>query len=144
VIAREPSHREPGPPDRLFAYGTLVPRDPDRIKSEGWERDAVRGRLFDLGAYPGLVDLGDKSADLVEGFVRPVEEDELRDRLDPYEGVDEGLYRRERVTTQSGRLAWIYIYARPLPLGARGPLVRWEGPRAGLDADGRSGDDRCP
>jgi indolepyruvate decarboxylase len=144
VIARQPSHGEPSQPVQLFAYGTLVPRDPDRLASEGWESDAVRGRLFDLGPYPALVDLDDPTADWVEGFVRPVEEAELRDRLDPYEGVDEGPYRRERVTTQSGRLAWIYIYARPLPLGARGPLVRWEGPRAGLAAEGRSGDDRCP
>jgi gamma-glutamylcyclotransferase (GGCT)/AIG2-like uncharacterized protein YtfP len=144
VIAREPSHREPGQPVHLFAYGTLVPRDPERRAIEGWEGDSVRGRLIDLGAYPGVVDLDDPMAGWVEGFVRPVDEDELRDRLDPYEGVDDGLYRRERVTTEAGRLAWIYFYARPLPLGARGPLVRWEGPHAGLDADGRSGDDRCP
>jgi gamma-glutamylcyclotransferase (GGCT)/AIG2-like uncharacterized protein YtfP len=144
VAGRQPNLREPGPPDRLFAYGTLIPRDPDRLASEGSERDSVRGRLFDLGPYPGLVDLDDPTAPRVEGFVRPVEEAELRDRLDPFEGVDEGLYRRERVTTQSGRLVWIYIYARPLPIGARGPLVRWEGPLEGLAAEDRSGDDRCP
>ena len=46
-------------------------------------------------------------------------------RLDPYEGVDEGLYRREATTTRAGRFAWIYVYARPLPAVAVGPFDRW-------------------
>ena len=115
------------PPRLLFAYGTLVPAEPGRRSAEGWEPDAVRGRLYDLGPYPGLVDLDDPVAPLVEGFVRPVDEAELVDRLDPYEGVDEGLYRREATTTRAGRHVWIYVYARPLPAVAVGPLDRWGG-----------------
>jgi gamma-glutamylcyclotransferase (GGCT)/AIG2-like uncharacterized protein YtfP len=118
---------ESGSPQLLFAYGTLVPLDQSRRDAEGWIADAVRGRLYDLGPYPGLVDLDDPAASWVEGFVRPVDVLQLQERLDPYEGVDDGLYRRERALTRSGRLVWVYIYARPLPEGVRGPFDRWEG-----------------
>jgi gamma-glutamylcyclotransferase (GGCT)/AIG2-like uncharacterized protein YtfP len=123
---------DPQSPPLLFAYGTLKPGGPEAEAAGGWSADAVRGRLFDLGPYPALVDLGDPSAGWVEGFVRPVGESEIRDRLDPYEGVGEGLYRRVASMTRAGRLAWVYVYARPLPRGARGLLTRWEGPRDAL------------
>src|SRR5438874_1983805 len=114
-------------PRLLFAYGTLTPDGPEAEALGGWSADSVRGRLFDLGPYPGLVDLGDPAGGWVDGFVRPVEESELLDRLDPYEGVSEGLYRRSVAVTRAGRVAWVYVYARPLPAVARGPLVRWDG-----------------
>jgi gamma-glutamylcyclotransferase (GGCT)/AIG2-like uncharacterized protein YtfP len=136
-------------PMLLFAYGTLAPRDPEAAALGGWAADGVRGRLFDLGPYPGLVDCGDPAAGWVEGYVRPVGQDELTGRLDPYEGVDEGLYRRVAATTRAGRRAWVYEYARPLPPNARGPMTRWDGPRDVLDrGPGRAtirpspGDDR--
>ncbi len=122
-----------GLPRLLFAYGTLVPRDPSRRVAQGWLVDAIRGRLFDLGPYPGVVDLDEPSAPWVEGFTRPVEELELRDRLDPYEAVDEGLYRRLSTTTRSGRRAWIYVYARPIPASAH-EITAWNGPRLGHSA----------
>jgi gamma-glutamylcyclotransferase (GGCT)/AIG2-like uncharacterized protein YtfP len=112
-------------PTLLFAYGTLAPQGTGRAAAEGWMADRVRGRLYDLGLYPGLIDCGDPAAPWVEGFVRFVAEDELTRRLDPYEGVDQGLYRRVSTTTEAGRLVWVYVYARPLPPGARGPLARW-------------------
>jgi gamma-glutamylcyclotransferase (GGCT)/AIG2-like uncharacterized protein YtfP len=115
-------------PTLLFAYGTLAPDGPEAAAREGWVADGVRGRLFDLGPYPALVDCDDPAAGWVEGYVRPVDPNELTGRLDPYEGVDEGLYRRVAATTRAGRRAWIYAYARPLPASARGPLTRWRGP----------------
>jgi gamma-glutamylcyclotransferase (GGCT)/AIG2-like uncharacterized protein YtfP len=111
----------------LFAYGTLVPAESTDRDAAGWTPDAVRGRLYDLGPYPGLVDLDDPAAPWVGGFVKPVEESVLTDHLDPYEGVDEGLYRREATTTRAGRPAWVYVYARRLPAGARGPIEVWRG-----------------
>lgn len=116
-------------PQWLFAYGTLMPADREAAELSGWRRDAVRGRLFDLGPYPALVDLDDPSAGWVEGFVRPVKADELVSRLDPWEGVDDGLYRRVETTTRGSCRVWIYVYNRPVPDGARGPLVRWDGQR---------------
>jgi gamma-glutamylcyclotransferase (GGCT)/AIG2-like uncharacterized protein YtfP len=117
-------------PTLLFAYGTLAPEGPEQASRDGWEADAVRGRLFDLGPYPALVDQGDPDGGWVEGYVRPVDPAELIEHLDPYEGVDEGLYRRVAAETRGGRRAWVYVYARPLPPTARGPLSRWDGPRA--------------
>jgi gamma-glutamylcyclotransferase (GGCT)/AIG2-like uncharacterized protein YtfP len=110
----------------LFAYGTLVPRETERLAREGWLPDAVRGRLYDLGSYPGLVDLDDPVAGWVEGYVRPIELEELEGPLDRFEEVDQGLYRRVRTTTRDERRVWVYVYARPLPPNARGPLRRWQ------------------
>lgn len=115
-------------PTLLFAYGTLGPSSPAEAVRGGWEADAIRGRLFDLGPYPALVDCGADSAGWVEGFVREVSARELIERLDPYEGVDEGLYRRVVATTRGGRAVWVYEFAGRLPAGARGPLSRWRDP----------------
>ena len=109
----------------LFVYGTLGPRDDEDARSGRWTPDAVRGRLYDLGLYPALVDCADPTADWSEGYVRVVEPRELTERLDPYEGVDEGLYRRIEVQTRGGSRVWVYEYAQPLPATARGPLARW-------------------
>jgi gamma-glutamylcyclotransferase (GGCT)/AIG2-like uncharacterized protein YtfP len=113
----------------LFAYGTLMPADAAAAAREGWQPDAVRGRLFDLGPYPALIDLDDPEAGWVEGFVRPVDRDELEGRLDSWEDVAGGLYRRVETTTRSDRRVWVYVYDRPLPPRARGPLARWDGLR---------------
>ncbi len=117
-------------PTLLFAYGTLAPDDPASAVDGGWVADRVRGRLYDLGPYPALFDCGDAHANWVEGYVRSVGSDELTERLDPYEGVDEGLYRRVTAKTEAGRLVWVYVYSRPLPPGARGPLTCWARPRS--------------
>jgi gamma-glutamylcyclotransferase (GGCT)/AIG2-like uncharacterized protein YtfP len=118
-----------GEPDLLFAYGTLGPRNARDSALGGWVPDAVRGRLFDLGPYPALVDLDAPDAGWVEGDVRPVSRRELVERLDPYEGVPEGLYRRASTITRAGRHVWVYVYLSSPPQYARGPLSRWPGPR---------------
>ena len=117
----------------LFAYGTLMPADHEAAQREGWRPDVVRGRLFDLGPYPALVDLDDAGAGWVEGFVRPVDANELETRLDPWEEVDRGLYRRAEATTRSSCRVWVYVYNQPLPPGALGPMDRWEGRRRAPD-----------
>src|SRR5579875_1643695 len=112
----------------LFAYGTLMPADREAAARDGWLPDAVRGRLFDLGPHPALIDLDDPDAGWVEGFVRPTDLQELRSRLDPWEEVERGLYRRAGTISRAGLPVWVYVYNRPLPPGARGPLDRWDGP----------------
>ena len=112
----------------LFAYGTLIPAGTVLLESEGWVADAVRGRLYDLGAYPALVDLDDPAAGWVQGYVRPVTMEELEGPLDRYEEVGRGLYRRVRATTREDRNVWVYVYSRPLPPEKRGPLDRWPAP----------------
>ena len=113
----------------LFAYGTLMPANREAAEHQGWHPDAVRGRLFDLGPYPALVDLDDPTAGWVEGFVRPVDLLELETRLDPWEEVEQGMYRRVETVTRASRRVWVYVYNRPLPHGARGPLDCWDGQR---------------
>lgn len=123
----DPGPAPPREPELLFAYGTLSPG----FEAAGarWEPDAVRGRLFDLGPYPVLVDLDDPTAGWVIGHVRPVSRRELEERLDPYEdAVAGGEFRRVTTSTRLGRAVWIYVYARPLPPTARGPLARWRRP----------------
>ncbi len=115
----------------LFAYGTLMPADDDAAERDGWRPDAVRGRLFDLGPYPALVDLDDPGTGWVEGYVRPVSLEELETRLDLWEEVDEGVYRRTETVTRGSCRVWVYVYNRPLPPTARGPLARWHGWRRG-------------
>ena len=119
-------------PTLLFAYGTLSPGSPAAAAHAGWEPDSVRGRLFDLGAYPALVDCGDPAAGWVHGYVRPVDVDDLQGRLDSYEGVSDGLYRRVEALSKARRRVWVYVYSRPIPSEARGPLEQWEGRRTGL------------
>jgi len=109
----------------LFAYGTLSPENSEVARAEGWVEDAVRGRLFDLGPYPALVDHDDPRAGWVEGYVRSVAWEQLTGSIDSYEGVGEGLYRRVSVATRGGRQVWVYVYASPLPSTAIGPLSRW-------------------
>lgn len=130
-------------PTLLFAYGTLAPRDPETAARGGWAADGVRGRLFDLGLYPALIDLDDPGADWVEGYVRSVDPAELAGPLDTYEGVAAGLYRRAATTTRAGLRAWVYVYARPLPATARGPLARWRGLRP-RESEKAQGDERWP
>ena len=108
----------------LFAYGTLGPAfEP---LAGDWEADAVRGRLYDLGPHPILVGWDDPSAGWVEGHVRALLPGELTERLDPYEGVGEGPFRRIVCTTRAGRTSWVYVYTEDVPEGARGPLSRWD------------------
>jgi gamma-glutamylcyclotransferase (GGCT)/AIG2-like uncharacterized protein YtfP len=106
-----------------------MPANPESAARDGWQPDAVRGRLFDLGPYPALIDLDVPGTGWVEGFVRIVSDGELENQLDGWEGVDEGLYRREQATTRSDRRVWVYVYNQPLPQHARGPLTRWHGSR---------------
>lgn len=113
----------------LFAYGTLMPLDFQSAAQDGWSGDAVRGRLYDLGDYPVLVDLVDPTAGWVEGFVRAVDRAELEGPLDTFEQVDEGYYRRVEALTRNQRRVWVYVYARPVPTDAIGPLIRWSGRR---------------
>jgi gamma-glutamylcyclotransferase (GGCT)/AIG2-like uncharacterized protein YtfP len=109
----------------LFVYGTLAPESPDVALREGWLEDAVRGRLYDLGPYPALVNHEDPEAGWVEGYVRPVAWEQFTGSLDSYEGVGEGLYRRALVQTRAGRQVWVYVFAQPVPQSAIGPLPRW-------------------
>jgi len=95
----------------LFAYGTLM---------RGYARHRVlasaatfvgagrvRGRLLDLGRYPGLVD----GAGNVRGEIYRLDDPELLAVLDREEGYNFDR-RRATITLASGRRAraWVYRY----------------------------------
>jgi gamma-glutamylcyclotransferase (GGCT)/AIG2-like uncharacterized protein YtfP len=109
----------------LFVYGTLLPgRAPTEITPTLRRLRAVgdgfvRGRLYDLGEYPGVV--LDETGEKIPGKIfRLPEEPEVLKRLDEYEEFDaaqpEGsLFVRKEwpVTRRSGSkklICWVYVY----------------------------------
>ncbi len=115
----------------LFVYGTLR-EDAGHEMYHVLARHAsfvgvatVRGELYSLGEYPGLVPRSD-AADLVTGElyeIRPDEVERTLSVLDDYEGLGEEdaqsyEYRRELVpvTLNDGRQvhAWAYVLNRSL------------------------------
>jgi len=120
---------------RLFAYGTLMRGyGLHAVLARGataMGEGTVRGRLLDLGRYPGLID----GAGRVRGEVYRLDDPELLPVLDREEGYN-FVRRRGVVTLADGRRvrAWLYRYrgprerARPIPDGdyrrARPPAAR--------------------
>lgn len=110
--------------EHLFVYGTLLPGHApaamrDVVATMRVVGPAtVRGRLYDLGSYPGLV--LDVSDDRVHGQVLAVPDDpDAWLRLDAYEGfvIDEperSLFRRARcpAAVADGAVieCWVYVY----------------------------------
>ena len=82
----------------LFVYGTLKRGCSNHRYLAGQEFIAISRtppgyRLYDLGGYPGIVSEPD-DRDGVVGEVWSVDDEALQ-RLDRFEGIHEGLYRRE-------------------------------------------------
>ena len=112
--------------DHLFVYGTLraaaghglqreLSRHARRL-GEGW----VAGRLYDLGAYPGLVpDPG--AGDVIGDIYRLRQSRALLAALDRYEACGPRMpgpreYRRVPIQVRWKRRrlwVWIYAYRRP-------------------------------
>ncbi len=93
---------------RIFVYGTLKRgcRNHHHLAGQkfvGAARTVAGFTLFDLGGYPGLVP---QAADPngVGGEIWSVDAEALR-RLDAFEGVHEGLYRRAPVALQAPHAA---------------------------------------
>ncbi len=110
-------------PSLLFIYGTLLPgQEPDRLKAVCARlnmrgRAVLRGNLYDLGEFPGLV-LNDGGE--VHGVLAKVPGD-LWPVLDDYEncpgpGLDDGLFLRVIASAQMDDgtevPCWVYVYGR--------------------------------
>ena len=99
----------------LFIYGTLLPglrleRAMDGAQHLGPAK--VKGRLYDIGSYPGLVE----GEDLVAGEIYRLDPQHLR-RLDEVEEMvaddqDASLFWRVRIQIASGAHAtqWVWCY----------------------------------
>ncbi|MBO9670185.1 MAG: gamma-glutamylcyclotransferase [Sphingobium sp.] len=109
-------------PFRLFVYGHLRRgqsgcRLLELEQRTEWLGEAqVRGRLYDLGDYPGLV-LG--SNDIVQGELIAFDDPALWTALDAYEDCDPddpdtSEYRRIEIDLPGGDRAWTYVYNRPV------------------------------
>ena len=104
----------------VFVYGTLKRGGSNHsfLAGQGFLGDArtVAGyRLFELEGFPGMVALPDDRAG-VSGEIWSVDEACLAE-LDRLEGIDEGLYRRERVKLLApfaNQAIETYIYARDI------------------------------
>ena len=122
--------------DYLFAYGTLIPGcEPSHMSPICSQMQVVceatvRGTLYDLGAFPGVIIEGDG---VVCGVVLRIPSDAWT-AMDAYEGCpipggDEGLFRRiqTRATLDSGGAidCWLYVYARDVSRARIVPSGDW-------------------
>ena len=96
----------PRPDDVLFVYGTL--RDP-AFTSRLLERDVTSERaalpgfeVLRIEGYPLPAIFAAEGESVVGGLYRGLRETDY-DRLDRYEGVEDGLYRREVVQVKPDR-----------------------------------------
>jgi gamma-glutamylcyclotransferase (GGCT)/AIG2-like uncharacterized protein YtfP len=130
-------------PDHLFLYGSLQPE-----LAPAGPRDVLAhcvrvgpgtlpGRLYDLGAYPGLVPDASAPGRVLGQVFRLPEREDVLGPLDAYEGFDPAdppgsLYLRlphEVDLAGGGRLScWVYVYNRDpgaAPLIPDGDYLRW-------------------
>jgi gamma-glutamylcyclotransferase (GGCT)/AIG2-like uncharacterized protein YtfP len=105
----------------LFVYGTLMR---GFHGAPGWHRDAraryagrgrVKGRLYDMGAYPAAV-FAASSGDYVHGELYELRNPAALERLDQYESAV-FLRRLVEVLPEEGPpvTAWAYSLNRPAP-----------------------------
>jgi gamma-glutamylcyclotransferase (GGCT)/AIG2-like uncharacterized protein YtfP len=99
--------------DKLFVYGTLR----DGLMFQGWDieatpygRGVVKGLLYNMGAYPAAI-LSQNGKIVGDVFEIDVN-DETWTKLDKYESVASGLYKRQLVHVKMtpGPVVVAYIY----------------------------------
>jgi gamma-glutamylcyclotransferase (GGCT)/AIG2-like uncharacterized protein YtfP len=128
----------------LFVYGTLMSTAGGALGKgmrERLQREAqllgpatMRGRLYDLGRYPALVD-SDDAAELIHGEVVALHEPRRSlTWLDAYEGIvpsqpDRGEYQRverpARLASGAEITAWVYLYRKSVVRARRIAAKRW-------------------
>jgi gamma-glutamylcyclotransferase (GGCT)/AIG2-like uncharacterized protein YtfP len=119
----------------LFAYGTLMRGEPLhrvlRDRARYLEPAHTRGRLLDLGRYPGLVD----GAGTVRGELYGFDDPELLPVVDREEGYN-FVRRTTTVTRANGRRvrAWVYRYTGPRDTVTPIPDGDWRTRAAGPSA----------
>jgi gamma-glutamylcyclotransferase (GGCT)/AIG2-like uncharacterized protein YtfP len=119
----------------FFVYGTLLPNQSNFHVWNGavvkWEAAVFpNGRLYDLGAYPMLLEEGAKA---VRGMVMTIDPDRYQETLaalDDLEGYDpaapaRSLYTRERRTVYLAHgepvTVWVYL-GRKVWVNGRQPI----------------------
>jgi gamma-glutamylcyclotransferase (GGCT)/AIG2-like uncharacterized protein YtfP len=124
--------------DIIFVYGTLRPSvknsraDLFEAVAESLGEARVRGHLYNLGAYPGLV-LNEASNVWVVGAIYRLHHPEPTLKiLDEYEGAtarSDDAYERALVTVANSEhatlQAWTYLYRGPLTGAKAMPSGDW-------------------
>lgn len=103
----------------IFVYGTLKRgcSNHDQLAGQTFVGEATTTpgyRLFQVTVYPGMISQPG-AADRILGEVWSVDPEHLK-RLDDFEGVAEGIYRRELVSLEAPyatERVEAYFYARP-------------------------------
>lgn len=115
----------------LFVYGTLKRGSANPWARRLWSRAVflgaatVPGRLYDLGAFPALVETSDDGS-TVHGELAQLATARLLEELDDYEGAQyERVLKRARLADGTEREAWVYVWRGPL--GRARPVAggRW-------------------
>jgi gamma-glutamylcyclotransferase (GGCT)/AIG2-like uncharacterized protein YtfP len=119
--------------DKLFVYGTLLDEDNKygiylRSNSRFFAAGTIRGKLYDIGEYPGAV-LVKEGDNYIHGTIMLVDRPrEVLRVIDDYEGFgDDQPQPNEFVRvltdaeTQKGQVScWVYLY--DLPVKALRPI----------------------
>ena len=109
--------------DLIFVYGTLLDADNKyglylRDNSKFFSSAKIRGKLFDIGQYPGII-LYPDDADLVHGVLLQMDNPEtVLDVIDIYEGFGKDQPQpnefvrvlAEAETESRTQLCWVYVY----------------------------------
>jgi gamma-glutamylcyclotransferase (GGCT)/AIG2-like uncharacterized protein YtfP len=131
--------KHPAPRTKLFVYGSLmeglsahhlVASSPRAVKLG---RGRMRGRLLDLGDYPGAV--LDRGESWIQGELWELPTGSLR-KLDAYEGyfprdLERSLFVRRRASVHLEEQeidAWTYLLSRRPSRVASVPDGQWRGP----------------
>lgn len=112
--------------DFIFVYGTLRKGERADLAKQACHfnvrpcgKDRINGKLYHLGAYPGVKQIPgtdfDPEKPCVVGDLFLVNDPSVGAFLDAYEGYfpdepDQGLYNRRIFHTEKGKLAWVYTY----------------------------------
>ncbi|MES2809300.1 MAG: gamma-glutamylcyclotransferase family protein [Bacteroidota bacterium] len=108
--------------DLLFVYGTLLSADNEfgrylKNNATFFCDGKFKGRLYDIGEYPGAITSTDKEYD-IKGSIHCLSSADVLKVIDDYEGYGDGqdepyLYLRKKlpVTTPEGVVdCWVYLY----------------------------------
>jgi gamma-glutamylcyclotransferase (GGCT)/AIG2-like uncharacterized protein YtfP len=116
--------------DNVFVYGTLRKGERMSLDREFAQTgvsfvgmDTINGRMYHLGAFPGIKDVpddyDDNNPNKIIGEVFRIRDASIIAVLDAYEGYlednpEHGLYDRKKTTTARCRPVWVYIYNHPV------------------------------
>ena len=111
----------------LFVYGTLLDKDNEyalylKDQSSFYAEGRVKGKLYDIGEYPGAVLTGNNSGYVYGVILKLGNVKEVLRRVDEYEGYGEGetwpnefVRVATMVETSKGDIdCWIYLYNFPV------------------------------